>query len=40
MAAMTIAYVHVSSAPGSPRHRQLLAEAGAMLAMGAERIPE
>ncbi len=40
MAAMTIAYVHVSSAPGSPRHRQLLAEAGAMLAMGTERIPE
>jgi hypothetical protein len=38
MAAMTIAHVHVSSAPGSPRHRQMLAEAGAQLAYGIDQI--
>lgn len=40
MAVQVIHYIPVSSAPGSPRHRQLLAEAGAFLAMAADRIPE
>jgi hypothetical protein len=38
MAAVTISYVPVSSAPGSPRHRQMLAEAGAQLAYGIDKI--
>lgn len=40
MAVQVVQYIPVSSVPGSPRHRQLLAEAGAWLAMAVDQVPE